>query len=76
RKSKTDEKAKAMIDEMINEQTNEQIIESTNRQIVEEKYDKRIHDLIDSEGDLETRISNQQLAYRLEKLEMKIYFLK
>ncbi|KAA6368114.1 MAG: hypothetical protein EZS28_036358 [Streblomastix strix] len=67
RKSKTDEKAKAMIDQMINEQTSEQIIEPTNRQIIEEKYDKRIHDLIDSEDDLETRISNQQLAYRLEK---------
>ncbi|KAA6388471.1 MAG: hypothetical protein EZS28_016001 [Streblomastix strix] len=67
RKSKTDEKAKAMIDQMINEQTNEQTIEPTNRQIVEEKYDQTIHDLIDSEGDLETRISNQQLALRLEK---------
>ncbi|KAA6394594.1 MAG: hypothetical protein EZS28_009877 [Streblomastix strix] len=67
RKSKTDEKAKAMIDQMINEQTNEQIIEPTNRQIIEEKYDERIHDLIDLEGDLQTRISNQQLAYRLEK---------
>ncbi|KAA6363154.1 MAG: hypothetical protein EZS28_041320 [Streblomastix strix] len=67
RKSKTDEKAKAMIDQMINEQTSEQIIEPTNRQIIEEKYDQRIHDLIDSEGELETRISNYQLAYRLEK---------
>ncbi|KAA6374380.1 MAG: hypothetical protein EZS28_030092, partial [Streblomastix strix] len=67
RKSKTDEKVKAMIDQMINEQSNEQTNEPTNRQIIEEKYDERIHDLIDSEGDLETRISNQQLAYRLEK---------
>ncbi|KAA6394214.1 MAG: hypothetical protein EZS28_010263 [Streblomastix strix] len=62
RKSKTDEKTKAMIDQMINEQTNEQIIEPTNRQIIEEKYDERIHDQIDSEDDLETRILNQQLA--------------
>ncbi|KAA6378479.1 MAG: hypothetical protein EZS28_025992 [Streblomastix strix] len=40
RKSKTDEKAKAMIDQMIHEQTNEQTIEPTNRQIIEEKYDE------------------------------------
>ncbi|KAA6368978.1 MAG: hypothetical protein EZS28_035495, partial [Streblomastix strix] len=76
RKSKTDEKAKAMIDQMINEQTNEQIIEPTNRQIIEEKYDQTIHDLIDSEGDLETRISNQQLAYRLEKNREDNIFLE
>ncbi|KAA6404434.1 MAG: hypothetical protein EZS28_000055 [Streblomastix strix] len=66
-KSKTDERAKAMIDEMINEQTNEQINELKNKQIIEEKYDQTIHDLINSEGDLEARLSNQQLAYRLEK---------
>ncbi|KAA6392471.1 MAG: hypothetical protein EZS28_012003 [Streblomastix strix] len=67
RKSRTDEKANAMIDQMINEQTNEQTNEPTNRQIIEGKYDERIHDLICSDGDLETRILNQQLAYRLEK---------
>ncbi|KAA6392420.1 MAG: hypothetical protein EZS28_012052 [Streblomastix strix] len=52
-KSKTDEKIKQLIDQMINEQTSEQTIEPTNRQIIEEKYDERIHDLINSEGDLE-----------------------
>ncbi|KAA6358763.1 MAG: hypothetical protein EZS28_045711 [Streblomastix strix] len=67
RKSKTDENAKAMIDLMINEQTNVLTIELTNRQIIEEKYDEHIYDLINSEGDLETRISNQQLTYRYEK---------
>ncbi|KAA6398651.1 MAG: hypothetical protein EZS28_005814 [Streblomastix strix] len=75
RKSKTGEKAKQMIEEMINgqtaeqtnEQTNEQIIEPSNRQIIEKKYDERIHDLINSECDLETGLANQQLAYRLEK---------
>ncbi|KAA6357116.1 MAG: hypothetical protein EZS28_047357, partial [Streblomastix strix] len=54
RKSKTDEKAKAMIDQMINEQTNEQtneqIIEPTNRQIIEEKYDQRISELRNQHG--------------------------
>ncbi|KAA6379733.1 MAG: hypothetical protein EZS28_024740, partial [Streblomastix strix] len=44
-KSKTDEKAKAMIDQMINEQTNEQNIEQSNRQIIEEKYDQCINEL-------------------------------
>ncbi|KAA6357493.1 MAG: hypothetical protein EZS28_046980 [Streblomastix strix] len=53
RKSKTDEKAKAMIEQMIDEQINEQIIEPSNRQIIEEKYDESIHDLVNSEGDLE-----------------------
>ncbi|KAA6376179.1 MAG: hypothetical protein EZS28_028294, partial [Streblomastix strix] len=92
RKSKTADKAKAIIDQMINEQTNEQINEQTNEQIIEqtneqttepsnmqiieEKYDERIHDLIDSEGDLETRISNQQLAYRLEKTREDNIFLE
>ncbi|KAA6369599.1 MAG: hypothetical protein EZS28_034874 [Streblomastix strix] len=65
RKSRTDEKAKEIVDQMINEQTNEQIIEPCNRQVIEEKYDQRIHDLIISEGVLEARLSNQQLAYRL-----------
>ncbi|KAA6394776.1 MAG: hypothetical protein EZS28_009697 [Streblomastix strix] len=76
RKSKTDEKTKAMIDQMINVQTNEQTNEPTNRQIIEEKYDERIHDLNNSEGDLETRISNQQLAYRLEKSRDDNIFLE
>ncbi|KAA6399541.1 MAG: hypothetical protein EZS28_004932 [Streblomastix strix] len=76
RKSRTDEKVKAMIDQIINEQTNEQIIEPSNRQIIEEKYDQRIHGLINSEGDLETRLSNQQLAYRLEKNREDNIFLE
>ncbi|KAA6381615.1 MAG: hypothetical protein EZS28_022858 [Streblomastix strix] len=66
-KSKADEKAKEMIGQMINEQTNEQTNEPMNRQIIEEKYDECIRDLINSEGDLEKRLANQQLAYRLEK---------
>ncbi|KAA6358566.1 MAG: hypothetical protein EZS28_045907 [Streblomastix strix] len=75
-KSKIDEKAKAMIDQMINEQTNEQINELTNKQIIEEKYYECIHDLINSENDLEARISNQQLAYRLEKNKDDNIFLE
>ncbi|KAA6346466.1 MAG: hypothetical protein EZS28_052089, partial [Streblomastix strix] len=67
RKSKADEKAKEMIDQMINEQANEQTVEPSSRQIIEEKYDERIRDLINYEGDLEARLANQQLAYRLEK---------
>ncbi|KAA6382096.1 MAG: hypothetical protein EZS28_022377 [Streblomastix strix] len=61
--SKTDEKAKIIIDQMIIEQTNEQINEQTN----EEKYDQRIHHLKNSEDNLETRFSNQQIAFRLQK---------
>ncbi|KAA6394722.1 MAG: hypothetical protein EZS28_009747 [Streblomastix strix] len=88
RKSKTDDKAKAIIDQMINEQTNEQtnkqsteqMIERTTepsqRQIIEEKYDQCIHDLLDSEGDLEKRIAYQQLAYRLEKSKDDNIFLE
>ncbi|KAA6386494.1 MAG: hypothetical protein EZS28_017980 [Streblomastix strix] len=76
RKSKTYEKAKAMIDQMINEQTNEQTIELTNREIIEEKYDELIHDLIISEGDLETRLVNQQIAQRLDKTRDDNIFLE
>ncbi|KAA6374579.1 MAG: hypothetical protein EZS28_029894, partial [Streblomastix strix] len=76
RKSKTDDKAKAMIDQMINEQTNEQTIEPSKRDIIEEKYDQHISDLINSEGDLETRIVNQQIAYKLEKTRDENIFLE
>ncbi|KAA6363417.1 MAG: hypothetical protein EZS28_041056, partial [Streblomastix strix] len=81
RKSKTDEKAKAMIDQMINEQTNEQtneqIIEPTNseaaginanRQIIEEKYDERIHELRNQHGETDKEQDERSyLIYRLEK---------
>ncbi|KAA6397655.1 MAG: hypothetical protein EZS28_006825 [Streblomastix strix] len=71
-KSKTDEKAKAIIDQMIIKQTNEQM----NEQINEEKYDQRIHDLINSKGDLQTRLINQQITYRLEKTRDDNIFLE
>ncbi|KAA6363535.1 MAG: hypothetical protein EZS28_040938, partial [Streblomastix strix] len=69
------EQTTEQINEQTNEQTNEQVIEQTikqtteasQRQIIEEEYDQRIHDLINSEGDHETRFANQQLAYRLER---------
>ncbi|KAA6393166.1 MAG: hypothetical protein EZS28_011308 [Streblomastix strix] len=68
RKSKADEKAKETIDQMINEQTNEQTNEPTNKQIIEEKYAECFHDLNNSEGDLETRISNQLPSNRKVKI--------
>ncbi|KAA6400528.1 MAG: hypothetical protein EZS28_003950 [Streblomastix strix] len=65
RQSKTDEKAKAMIDQMINEQT----VEPSNQQIIEEKYDERIHDIINSEGDLkqDLQINSQPELYMQEQ---------
>ncbi|KAA6358293.1 MAG: hypothetical protein EZS28_046180, partial [Streblomastix strix] len=68
RKSKADEKAKAMIDQMINEQTSEQIIEPTNRQIIEEKYDQRISELRNQHGGTDKEQDERgYLVYRLEK---------
>ncbi|KAA6373560.1 MAG: hypothetical protein EZS28_030913 [Streblomastix strix] len=52
---KSTEKVTALMNQMINEQTNE------------EKYEQKVDDLRNSEGDTETRLVNQQLAYRLEK---------
>ncbi|KAA6356441.1 MAG: hypothetical protein EZS28_048033 [Streblomastix strix] len=49
RKSKKDDKAKAMVDQMINEDTNEQINEQINEkrdgQIIEEKFEQCINEL-------------------------------
>ncbi|KAA6388444.1 MAG: hypothetical protein EZS28_016030 [Streblomastix strix] len=56
---KSPEKVTALMNHMINEQINEQSSE--------EKYEQKVNDLINSEGDIETRLVNQQLAYRLEK---------
>ncbi|KAA6362278.1 MAG: hypothetical protein EZS28_042195 [Streblomastix strix] len=68
RKSKTDEKAKAMINQMINEQTNEQTNEPTDRQIIEEKYDERIHELRNQHGGTDKEQDERNyLIYRLEK---------
>ncbi|KAA6398560.1 MAG: hypothetical protein EZS28_005908 [Streblomastix strix] len=81
RKSKTDEKAKAMIDQMINEQTNEQTneltIEPTNskdaginaiKQIIEEKYDQHISELCNQHGGTDKEKDERSyLIYRLEK---------
>ncbi|KAA6354213.1 MAG: hypothetical protein EZS28_050260 [Streblomastix strix] len=68
RKSKTDEKAKAMIDQMINEQTNEQTIEPSKREIIEEKYDQRISELRNQHGGTDKEQDERSyLIYRLEK---------
>ncbi|KAA6399203.1 MAG: hypothetical protein EZS28_005273 [Streblomastix strix] len=65
------EQTTEQINEQTNEQTNELVIEQTieqttepsQRQIIEEEYVQSIHDLINSEGDHETRLVIQQLAY-------------
>ncbi|KAA6379291.1 MAG: hypothetical protein EZS28_025183 [Streblomastix strix] len=68
RKSKTDEKAKAMIDQMINEQTNEQTIEPSQRDIIEEKHDQHISEQRNYHGGTDKEQDERSyLVYRLEK---------
>ncbi|KAA6382292.1 MAG: hypothetical protein EZS28_022183, partial [Streblomastix strix] len=59
----TSEIVNEVINLPISETISEPIIEQTNK----EKHEKIIHDLINSEGDMETRLAKQQEAYRLEK---------
>ncbi|KAA6382391.1 MAG: hypothetical protein EZS28_022082 [Streblomastix strix] len=48
-----------------NQETIPQVNQETNEQ--QEKYNQRIYELRNSGGDIETRLANQQEAYRLEK---------
>ncbi|KAA6376876.1 MAG: hypothetical protein EZS28_027596, partial [Streblomastix strix] len=72
RKSKTDEKAKAMIDQMINKQMNEQITEPTNRQIIEEKYDQRISKLHNQYGGIDKEQDSKTIIERVKDAMINI----
>ncbi|KAA6355275.1 MAG: hypothetical protein EZS28_049198, partial [Streblomastix strix] len=71
RKSKTNDKAKALIDQMIKEQTIEQPTEQSSEQSIDQPIDQPIEqtifELLNSEGCIETRLINQQAAYRIQQ---------
>ncbi|KAA6400759.1 MAG: hypothetical protein EZS28_003709 [Streblomastix strix] len=69
RKSKTNDKAKALIDQMIREQIIEQSVEQLIDQPSEQLIKQTIFVLLNSEVCIETRLEKQQEAYRLEKLQ-------
>ncbi|KAA6398679.1 MAG: hypothetical protein EZS28_005793 [Streblomastix strix] len=72
RKSKTNDKAKVLIDQMIKEQTIEQSVEQPSEQPIEQSSEQTISDLLNSEGCIEVRLEKQQEEYRLEKLQKQV----